>query len=29
MDELAARVQEWLFCPDGLEIFRRWQAGDY
>jgi 8-oxo-dGTP pyrophosphatase MutT (NUDIX family) len=29
MDELAARLQEWPFCPDGLEIFRRWQAGDY
>ena len=24
-----SRLQEWPFCPDGLEIFRRWQAGDY
>jgi 8-oxo-dGTP pyrophosphatase MutT (NUDIX family) len=29
MDELAARLQQWQFCPDGLEIFRRWQAGDH
>jgi isopentenyldiphosphate isomerase len=29
MDELAARLEEWPFCPDGLEVFRRWQAGDY
>jgi 8-oxo-dGTP pyrophosphatase MutT (NUDIX family) len=26
LDELAARLEEWPFCPDGLEIFRRWQA---
>ena len=24
-----ARLEEWPFCPDGLEVFRRWQAGDY
>jgi hypothetical protein len=28
-DELDARLEEWPFCPDGLEVFRRWQAGDY
>lgn len=26
LDELAARLEEWTFCPDGLEIFRRWRA---
>ena len=28
LDELDARLEEWPFCPDGLEVFRRWQAGD-
>jgi isopentenyldiphosphate isomerase len=27
LEELAARMAEWTFCPDGLEIFRRWLAG--
>ena len=27
LDELAARLRDWPFCPDSLEIFRRWQAG--
>ena len=22
------RLEEWPFCPDGLEVFRRWQVGD-
>jgi isopentenyldiphosphate isomerase len=26
MEELDARLQEWPFVPDGLEIFRRWRA---
>jgi isopentenyldiphosphate isomerase len=26
LEELDARLQEWPFCPDGLEIYRRWQA---
>jgi 8-oxo-dGTP pyrophosphatase MutT (NUDIX family) len=25
--ELLARLEEWPFAPDGLEIFRRWRAG--
>jgi 8-oxo-dGTP pyrophosphatase MutT (NUDIX family) len=29
LEELAVRLEQWPFCPDGLEIFRRWQAGDY
>jgi len=28
-DELLARLDEWPFVPDGLEIFRRWQAGAF
>jgi len=27
LDELADRIDRWPFVPDGLEIFRRWQAG--
>jgi 8-oxo-dGTP pyrophosphatase MutT (NUDIX family) len=26
LEELDARIQEWPFCPDGLEIFRRWRG---
>jgi hypothetical protein len=29
LDELVARLDEWRFCPDGLEVFRRWLAGDF
>ncbi|HET9006976.1 MAG TPA: hypothetical protein VFQ04_09685, partial [Actinomycetes bacterium] len=29
LDELDTRLEEWPFCPDGLEVFRRWQAGGY
>ena len=28
LEELDARIREWPFCPDGLEIFRRWRSGD-
>ena len=26
LEELDARTREWTFCPDGLEIYRRWRA---
>ena len=29
LDELVARIDQWPFVPDGLEIFRRWRAGDF
>jgi isopentenyldiphosphate isomerase len=29
LDELDARLEEWPFCPDGLEIFRRWRPGAF
>jgi 8-oxo-dGTP pyrophosphatase MutT (NUDIX family) len=28
LEELDARIGEWPFCPDGLEIFRRWRSSD-
>jgi 8-oxo-dGTP pyrophosphatase MutT (NUDIX family) len=27
--ELLARLDEWPFVPDGLEVFRRWLAGGF
>src|SRR4029450_5362975 len=27
LNELDARLEEWPFCPDGLEVFRGWQGG--
>jgi 8-oxo-dGTP pyrophosphatase MutT (NUDIX family) len=29
LEELAARLEQWPFCPDALEIYRRWRAGRY
>jgi hypothetical protein len=29
LDELQARIDQWLFCPDALEVYRRWRAGDF
>ena len=29
LDELVASIDRWPFVPDGVEIFRRWQAGDF
>jgi 8-oxo-dGTP pyrophosphatase MutT (NUDIX family) len=29
LDELEARIDQWPFCPDALEIYRRWRAGDF
>ena len=29
LEELAAGIEAWPFVPDGLEIFRRWQAGGF
>jgi 8-oxo-dGTP pyrophosphatase MutT (NUDIX family) len=27
LEELADRLDRWPFCPDALEIYRRWRAG--
>jgi 8-oxo-dGTP pyrophosphatase MutT (NUDIX family) len=29
LDELQARIDRWPFCPDALEVYRRWRAGDF
>jgi 8-oxo-dGTP pyrophosphatase MutT (NUDIX family) len=29
LDELQARIDQWPFCPDALEVYRRWRAGDF
>ena len=29
LEELSARLEQWPFCPDALEIYRRWRAGRY
>jgi isopentenyldiphosphate isomerase len=29
LEELQARLDRWPFCPDALEIYRRWRAGRY
>ena len=29
LEELADRLNRWPFCPDALEIYRRWRAGRY
>ena len=27
--QLQARIDQWTFCPDALEVYRRWRAGDF
>jgi 8-oxo-dGTP pyrophosphatase MutT (NUDIX family) len=29
LDELADRLERWPFCPDALEVYRRWRAGAF